>query len=111
MQVYQRRGRDLWHCLQEVGGVRRDVCAQRRRYSLYLLYWYTRKKNTDAARRITRPEAHVPQFTCFTGTREQILTLRAASPGPKLTYLEFEQLCRDVVGSGEEGLKTEQVSS
>jgi hypothetical protein len=50
-------------------------------------------------------------FTCFTGTREQMLTLRAASPGPKLTYLEFEQLCRDVVGSGEEGLKTEQVSS
>jgi len=68
-----------------------------RRCSLYSVYWYT-STNTDAARRSLMGVAWLPkpddldfegnplavallgsQFTCFTGTKVQILTLRHAS--------------------------------
>jgi len=49
--------------------------------SLYLLYWY---KSTHTKVPVPRGTlgiaAHAgPQFTCFTGTKVHILTLRAAS--------------------------------
>jgi hypothetical protein len=53
---------------------------------LYLLYWYKRT-NTGTARRVTGGAADrgVRNFTCFTGTKVQILTLRAASQMAPLT--------------------------
>jgi hypothetical protein len=51
--------------------------SQLRRYSVYLLYWY-KSTNSDAAAAV----AFLPngaflasEFTCFAGTKVQILTL------------------------------------
>jgi hypothetical protein len=74
-------------CLSMTWGLRCCRCS-RLWYSVYLLFWYKsthKSTNTDAARRITdirrgtRHNLVSTQFTCFTGTKVQILTLRAAS--------------------------------
>jgi hypothetical protein len=52
-----------------------DAAAAPRRYSLYLLYWY-KSANTDAAAAQDALIVSIKdQFTCFTGTKVQILTL------------------------------------
>ena len=73
-----------------------DAGGRRRRYSLYLLYWY-KSTHTDAAAAATLGErtllqatgwgAPLPgfstQFTCFTSAKVQVLTLlgRAVTSG------------------------------
>jgi hypothetical protein len=56
-----------------------------RRYSVYLLYWY-KSTNIDATRRERERSIGAQlrgrvraQFTCFTGTKVQILTLMPAA--------------------------------
>jgi hypothetical protein len=54
------------------------------RYSVYLLYWY-KSTNTDAAARRRLPRTFNcggTQFTCFTGTKVQILTQQALQALP-----------------------------
>jgi hypothetical protein len=47
---------------------------ERERYSVYLLYWY---KSTGADAYLSRASGRGAQFSCFTGTKVQVLTLKA----------------------------------